>query len=117
MTVKIFNRGSSEVGQVGQGGGNLASANGVDKLSEGIKIRGEKELEIVIGRLKNLWSLRQSCKVEGKRFRIGDMTISIGTITIGNHLHNGILLMYLICYTCVIDFMTLSGVVEYSSLI
>ncbi|KAI8973604.1 mediator complex, subunit Med20 [Mycotypha africana] len=56
-----------------------------------VVIEAEKELELILLRLKNLWQLRQSVTIEGTSYDIGDFTLRVANILLGST-YKGLLL-------------------------
>ncbi|KAI7875004.1 TATA-binding related factor [Lichtheimia hyalospora FSU 10163] len=56
-----------------------------------VVVEAEKELEIILSRLKNLWQMRQSVMIEGTSFEIGDFTLRVANILLGST-YKGLLL-------------------------
>ncbi|CEP16133.1 hypothetical protein [Parasitella parasitica] len=56
-----------------------------------VVIEAEKEMEIILSRLKNLWQLRQSVTIEGTSYEIGDFTLRVANILLGST-YKGLLL-------------------------
>ncbi|KAL0083989.1 TATA-binding related factor [Phycomyces blakesleeanus] len=56
-----------------------------------VVVEAEKEMEIILSRLKNLWQLRQSVVVEGTSYEIGDFTLRVANILLGSA-YKGLLL-------------------------
>ncbi|CAO0794154.1 unnamed protein product [Mucor circinelloides] len=56
-----------------------------------VVVEAEKEMEIILSRLKNLWQLRQSVTIEGTSYEIGDFTLRVANILLGST-YKGLLL-------------------------
>ncbi|KAI8384850.1 mediator complex, subunit Med20 [Radiomyces spectabilis] len=56
-----------------------------------VVVEAEKEMEVVLSRLKNLWQLRQNVTIEGTSFEIGDFTLRVANILLGST-YKGLLL-------------------------
>lgn len=56
-----------------------------------VVVEAEKEMEIILSRLKNLWQLRQSVTIEGTCYEIGDFTLRVANILLGST-YKGLLL-------------------------
>ncbi|KAI8877942.1 TATA-binding related factor [Backusella circina FSU 941] len=56
-----------------------------------VVVEVEKEMEMILSRLKNLWHLRQSVTIEGTSYEIGDFTLRVANILIGST-YKGLLL-------------------------
>ncbi|KAI9311376.1 mediator complex, subunit Med20 [Dichotomocladium elegans] len=56
-----------------------------------VVVEAEKELEIILTRLKNLWQLRHNVMIEGTSFEIGDFTLRVANILLGST-YKGLLL-------------------------
>ncbi|KAI8366467.1 mediator complex, subunit Med20, partial [Choanephora cucurbitarum] len=56
-----------------------------------VVIEAEKEMEVILSRLKNLWQLRQSVTIEGTSYEIGDFTLRVANILLGST-YKGLLL-------------------------
>lgn len=56
-----------------------------------VVVEAEKELELIVNRLKNLWQLRQSVNLEGTSYEIGDFSLRVANILLGSS-YKGLLL-------------------------
>ncbi|KAI7907262.1 mediator complex, subunit Med20 [Cokeromyces recurvatus] len=56
-----------------------------------VVVEAEKEMEIILPRLKNLWQLRQNVTIEGTSYEIGDFTLRVANILLGSA-YKGLLL-------------------------
>ncbi|KAI7869169.1 mediator complex, subunit Med20 [Spinellus fusiger] len=56
-----------------------------------VVVEAEREMEIVLSRLKNLWQLRQSIVIEGISYEVGDFTLRVANILLGST-YKGLLL-------------------------
>lgn len=60
-------------------------------VDDSVVVEAEKEMELILSRLKNLWQLRQSVTIEGTSYEIGDFTLRVANILIGST-YKGLLL-------------------------
>ncbi|KAJ3056184.1 hypothetical protein HK097_007790 [Rhizophlyctis rosea] len=68
-----------------QGGGATVAEGGNDaKEVKGVMIEGEKDLEVIVGKIQNMWSRRQEAVVEGHTFIHADVVIRVGHIRVGS---------------------------------
>ncbi|RKO90635.1 TATA-binding related factor of subunit 20 of mediator complex-domain-containing protein [Blyttiomyces helicus] len=51
---------------------------------DAVVVEVDRELEIVLGKLKNLWTPRQSVKVEGIAFESPEFIVRIGSVAVGS---------------------------------
>ncbi|ORZ01043.1 mediator complex, subunit Med20 [Syncephalastrum racemosum] len=56
-----------------------------------VVVEAEKEIEVILSRLKNLWQLRQNVYIEGVTYEIGDFTLRVANILLGST-YKGLLL-------------------------
>ncbi|KAI7856899.1 mediator complex, subunit Med20 [Circinella umbellata] len=56
-----------------------------------VVVEAEKELEIILSRLKNVWAMRHNVVIEGTSFEVGDFTLRVANILLGST-YKGLLL-------------------------
>ncbi|KAI9205334.1 uncharacterized protein BJ171DRAFT_501800 [Polychytrium aggregatum] len=50
-------------------------------------VEGSFELQLILGKLKNIWTLRQMAKIEGQTYKTGEYVVSIGVVEMGSSPH------------------------------
>ncbi|OZJ04649.1 hypothetical protein BZG36_02896 [Bifiguratus adelaidae] len=57
----------------------------------GVLVAADRELDTILGKLKNCWAVRQTIIVEGAIFEVGDFTLRIANLLLGQA-YKGLLL-------------------------
>ncbi|KAJ3278579.1 hypothetical protein HK104_002209 [Borealophlyctis nickersoniae] len=53
-------------------------------MGKGVVVEADRDLELLLVKMKNLWTYRQSATVEGFAFELGDFALRVGTVKVGS---------------------------------